>query len=177
MLSYDAWGRRRNPAGSPPGASYPLPAGNREFTAHETIPNVGLVNMNGRVYDAKLGRFLSPDPNVQFVANLQSYNRYTYALNNPLRYTDPTGYFISPEFDMFVNFGFSIGAALCPECAAGFAIAAAIYNATLQIAGGAAGDKVLMFTFVSVTTAGVQEYVKSDNQRTEMEKLTGGRGG
>jgi RHS repeat-associated protein len=50
--------------------------------------------MNGRVYDPDLGRFLSPDPNIQFVADLQSYNRYTYAANNPLKYTDPTGYFI-----------------------------------------------------------------------------------
>jgi hypothetical protein len=50
--------------------------------------------MNGRVYDPILGRFLSPDPSVQFVADFQSYNRYTYATNNPLKYVDPTGYSI-----------------------------------------------------------------------------------
>src|SRR6185437_5784831 len=50
----------------------------------EQIPDVGLVNMNGRLYDPTLGRFLSPDPNIQFVADLQSYNRYTYVGNNPL---------------------------------------------------------------------------------------------
>ena len=49
--------------------------------------------MNGRFYDPSLGRFLSPDPNVQFAADLQSYNRYSYCGNNPLRYTDPTGTF------------------------------------------------------------------------------------
>ena len=175
MMSYDAWGARRGAEGLPADPSaFNLQTGHREFTSHETIPIFRLVNMNGRVYSAALGRFLSPDPNVQFVGDLQSYNRYTYALNNPLRYTDPTGYFISEAFDILVNFGFTIGAASCPECAAGFAIAAAIYNATSQIAGGAAGDKVLMSTFVSVTTASVQEYVKSDNQRTKMEKLTGG---
>ena len=50
--------------------------------------------MNGRVYDPVIGRFLSPDPHVQFQARLISYNRYTYVENNPLRYTDPSGYFL-----------------------------------------------------------------------------------
>lgn len=46
-----------------------------------------------RTYDPAVGRFLSPDPNIQSPTDLQSYNRYSYGLNNPLRYTDPTGYF------------------------------------------------------------------------------------
>jgi len=49
--------------------------------------------MNGRVYDAKLGRFASADPHIQAAGNSQSYNRYTYVLNNPLKYTDPSGFF------------------------------------------------------------------------------------
>ena len=53
--------------------------------------------MNGRVYDPELGRFLSADPTVQFVANLQSYNRYSYVLNNPLSFTDPTGFGRIPD--------------------------------------------------------------------------------
>jgi len=48
--------------------------------------------MNGRVYDAKLGRFLSADPFVQFPNYTQSFNRYSYVLNNPLSLTDPSGY-------------------------------------------------------------------------------------
>ncbi len=48
--------------------------------------------MNGRIYDAVLGRFLSADPQIQAPGNLQSYNRYSYTLNNPLRYDDPSGY-------------------------------------------------------------------------------------
>ncbi len=40
-----------------------------------------------------LGRFLSPDPYIQYPDNLQSYNRYSYVLNNPLSYTDPSGHF------------------------------------------------------------------------------------
>ncbi|MCX7110500.1 MAG: FG-GAP-like repeat-containing protein [Proteobacteria bacterium] len=62
------------------------------FTGHEELPEVGLIHMNGRVYDPTLGRFLSADPQIQAPFNLQSYNRYSYVLNNPLVYVDPTGY-------------------------------------------------------------------------------------
>src|SRR6185312_7468836 len=92
-LGYDAWGARRNPDGSPASyASFDVPVGGREFTGQEQIPDVGLVNMNGRLYDPALGRFLSPDPHIQHLDDPQSYNRYSYVTNNPLRYTDPTGY-------------------------------------------------------------------------------------
>ena len=47
--------------------------------------------MNGRLYDPRLHRFLQPDNNLQEPYNTQNYNRYGYVLNNPLRYTDPTG--------------------------------------------------------------------------------------
>jgi hypothetical protein len=47
--------------------------------------------MNGRIYDPKLGRFLSVDPVFQFPTNTQSLNPYTYVLNAPLTLTDPTG--------------------------------------------------------------------------------------
>ena len=50
--------------------------------------------MNGRVYDPLLGMFLSPDNHVQMPDFTQNFNRYTYALNNPLIYTDPTGEFV-----------------------------------------------------------------------------------
>ncbi len=94
VLAYDVWGARRNSDESAANwQSFAPPVGNREFTGQEQIPDVGLVNMNGRVYDPALGRFLSPDPNVQDISDTQSYNRYSYALNNPLRYTDPTGFF------------------------------------------------------------------------------------
>ncbi|MDD5508399.1 MAG: hypothetical protein PHD25_08750 [Bacteroidales bacterium] len=53
--------------------------------------------MNGRVYSPWLGRFLSPDPYVQVPENRQSYNRYSYCLNNPLKYTDPAGYMRTPD--------------------------------------------------------------------------------
>jgi hypothetical protein len=48
--------------------------------------------MNGRIYDPNLGRFLSADPLIQAPYNSQSYNRYSYVMNNPLSLVDPTGY-------------------------------------------------------------------------------------
>ncbi len=63
----------------------------RGYTGHEHFFEVGLIHMNGRMYDPNLGRFLSPDNYVQNPYNTQNYNRYGYVLNNPLKYTDPSG--------------------------------------------------------------------------------------
>ena len=62
------------------------------FTDHEHLDEVELIHMNGRVYDYNLGRFLSVDPFIQGVGNSQGINPYSYVMNNPLGYTDPTGY-------------------------------------------------------------------------------------
>ncbi len=154
LFGYDAWGVRRNPDGTPAGSSLSLQVGHREFTSHETVPNVGLVNMNGRVYDPDLGRFLTPDPNVQAVANLQSYNRYSYVLNNPLRYTDPTGYawysfLTSPSFwiGMYESV---VTAAACASTGGagclvltGFMIAQMAMTSTAAILDGAPWQQVL----------------------------------
>ncbi len=64
----------------------------RGFTGHQHLDQFRLINMNGRVYDPQLGRFLSPDPFITSPNNPQNYNRYSYVLNNPMRYTDPSGY-------------------------------------------------------------------------------------
>ncbi|MCT2532885.1 peptidoglycan DD-metalloendopeptidase family protein [SAR92 clade bacterium H231] len=65
----------------------------RGFTGHEMLDEVGIIHMNGRIYDAKLGRFLQADPIIQAPYNTQSLNRYSYVWNNPLNSTDPSGYF------------------------------------------------------------------------------------
>ena len=65
----------------------------RGFTGHEQVDSMGIVHMNGWIYDPKLGRMLQADPIVQAPKNSQSLNRYTYVLNNPLSYTDPSGFF------------------------------------------------------------------------------------
>ncbi|MCP5155878.1 MAG: VCBS repeat-containing protein [Ectothiorhodospiraceae bacterium] len=102
-LSYDVLGARRESDWGD--AKAPI-VGNetpRGFTGHEHLDALGLVHMNGRVYDPRLGRFLSPDPFVQFPENLQGLNRYAYALNNPLAYTDPSGYSLSGLFRSVVR--------------------------------------------------------------------------
>lgn len=63
----------------------------RGFTGHEHFTEVGLVHMNGRMYDAQQGRFLSPDNHIQDPFNTQNFNRYGYVLNNPLSLTDTSG--------------------------------------------------------------------------------------
>ena len=66
----------------------------RGYTGHEHLPWFGLINMNARLYDPVLGRFLSADPYVQIEDFTQNYNRYSYCLNNPLIYRDENGKFI-----------------------------------------------------------------------------------
>ncbi len=92
--SHDAWGQRREQhwAGASLGTDYIPEDSARGYTDHEHLDNVGLIHMNGRVYDPVLGRFLSPDPLVQAPHNTQSYNRYAYVFNNPLSFVDPSGY-------------------------------------------------------------------------------------
>jgi RHS repeat-associated protein len=65
----------------------------RGYTGHEHMQGVALINMNGRVYDPQLHRFLQPDNNIQDPFNTQNFNRYGYVLNNPLKYTDESGEF------------------------------------------------------------------------------------
>jgi len=90
--SYDAWGRRRNPIDWTYD-SVPAPHHiHRGYTMHEMLDEFGLINMNGRCYDPVVGRFLSPDIIVQNPNNTQCYNRYSYCINNPLKYSDPSGW-------------------------------------------------------------------------------------
>ena len=93
-LANDPWGARRKLAwnGELEGNDYQPSKTARGFTDHEHLDAVSLIHMNGRVYDPTIGRFLSPDPLIQAPNNTQSYNRYSYAWNNPLSLTDPTGY-------------------------------------------------------------------------------------
>lgn len=88
--SYDAWGRRRNPLDySYTGFSHDLT--NRGYTGHEHLDNIDIINMNGRIYDPIVGRMLSPDNLIQAPDYSQNLNRYSYVLNNPLKYADPSG--------------------------------------------------------------------------------------
>jgi RHS repeat-associated protein len=91
--SYDPWGRMRDvtnwqayAAGSQPDLKF-----GRGYTGHEHINQFGLINMNARLYDPVLGRFLAPDVQVAAPEMSNAYNRYMYASNNPLMFVDLNG--------------------------------------------------------------------------------------
>jgi RHS repeat-associated protein len=93
--SFAAFGERRGSTwtGTPSSGDWTA-IGNvtrRGFTDHEHLDNVGLIHMNGRVYDPRIGRFLSPDPFIDWGLGTQGVNRYGYVGNNPLNRIDPTG--------------------------------------------------------------------------------------
>ena len=111
--SYDAWGRLRNPQTH---TLYNLQNEpslylGRGYCGHEHIKGTGLINMNARLYDPLIGRFLSPDPYVQAPENSQNFNRYSYCLNNPLKYTDPSGELFGID-DLIIIAGVVVGAYL-----------------------------------------------------------------
>ena len=97
--SYDPFGKRRTVNGNydPDGKlvydwNNTSSGTDRGYTGHEHLDDVGLIHMNGRLFDPRLGLFLQGDPFIQDPSDLQSYNRYTYCYNNPLTCTDPSGY-------------------------------------------------------------------------------------
>ena len=90
-LSYDAFGKRRHSNGADDPAGAITSQTTRSYTGHETHSDVGLVNMNARLYDPTIGRVTSADSVIPDAANGQAWNRYSYVINNPLKYTDPTG--------------------------------------------------------------------------------------
>lgn len=110
--NFDSWGRKRHPVTwsytNPPAVPDWLYRG---YTGHEMVPEFGLINMNGRMYDPINGRMLSTDNYVQDPGSTQGLNRYTYAMNNPLRYTDPSGEILTWSIN---NDGFSIGLNFTP---------------------------------------------------------------
>ena len=95
-MSFDAFGLRRDAANW----DYDLTTAqitalkndtDRGYTFQEQLDNIGLIHMNGRVYDPSIGRFISADPTVPDPLYSQSFNRYSYVYNSPLVYIDPSG--------------------------------------------------------------------------------------
>lgn len=97
---YSEFGERRSYT-DPTASGGAMAATPRGYTGHEMLDGVGLVHMNARLYDPIVGRFVQPDPLIQSPGNAQSWNAYTYVLNNPHKYTDPTGMFSWDHF--FLN--------------------------------------------------------------------------
>ena len=88
---FDPWGNRMSASDwtvSQDGSDF---AFRRGFTGHEHYDRFGIINMNARLYDPVLGRFFSPDPQVQSPFSTQGFNRYSYCGNNPVMYVDEDG--------------------------------------------------------------------------------------
>ncbi|ABE53494.1 Rhs family protein-like protein [Shewanella denitrificans OS217] len=122
----------------------------RGYTGHEMLPNLDVIQMGGRIYDPNLARFLQADPNIQAPTNLQNYNRYSYVLNNPLTYTDPSGYFFDKIFDFVKKYWKVIVAVVVVVVTYGAATSwVASWGTT-----GAFGSAATAATSATLTTAG-----------------------
>ncbi|WP_394265662.1 RHS repeat domain-containing protein, partial [Bergeyella zoohelcum] len=101
----------------------------RGYTSHEHLFEVGLIHMNGRLYDPLLRRFLNADEHIQAPYNTQNYNKYGYVYNNPLMYNDPSGEFI------FTALAAWLGSKFLAAVVIGAAIGVASYTVGLAVTG------------------------------------------
>jgi len=99
-MAYDPWGKRRLLTGLADKLDAVVGQRlDRGYTMHEHLDEVGVIHMNGRVYDPLIGRFMSADPYVQAPTNLKTFNRYAYVWNNPLKNYDPEGFLMATAGD------------------------------------------------------------------------------
>ncbi len=126
---FDAWGNLKglvNSAGQLITDSQQLLNANlfidRGYTGHEHLMSVGLINMNARLYDPVMRRFLSPDSMIQDPFNTQNYNRFGYVTNNPLLYTDPSGNFAQIFIAMAIGVAISVTAKMISNAIMGIPI-------------------------------------------------------
>ncbi|WP_394203376.1 RHS repeat domain-containing protein [Marinagarivorans algicola] len=139
-------------------------ATNRGFTGHEMLDEVGIIHMNGRIYDASIGRFLQADPYIDGAGSVGGYNRYSYLKNNPLNGTDPTGYLslkkVWNKVRPFV--GVIVGAAVaffCQLCGAGIMKAAIVGASAGAAANGGNVLQAAVIGFISGAAFGaIGEY-------------------
>jgi len=111
---FDPWGNRMCATDWTAGQDGTSFSFRRGFTGHEHYDRFCIINMNARLYDPVIGRFFSPDPQVQNPFSTQGLNRYTYCGNNPVMYMDEDGEFawIIPVISGLVNLGVNIVNAL-----------------------------------------------------------------
>ena len=141
---FDAWGNIAHVADGNGNALEKLTFFDRGYTGHEHLQSIGLVHMNGRSYDPKLHRFLQPDNFVQQPDNTQNYNRYAYCVNNPLKYTDPSGEEIS-----------FLGAVAISAAVALFTYTATAFLADVPFTLEGAVQTVVMASFTAAVTFGI----------------------
>jgi len=124
---YSAFGRTRYTLST---TAFPV---SRRYTCQVLDEDTGLYYYGARYYDPQLGRFIQPDDIISDLGNPQSYNRYSYVLNNPLRYTDPDG-----QAPQLVSLTYNPGTG---KITAGYS---EIYENTLRFSGGSGVAPALM---------------------------------
>ncbi|GIU51200.1 hypothetical protein TUM4438_40000 [Shewanella sairae] len=158
QLTYDPWGKQTAAFTHSLLGSYASPAERQGYTGHESVSHLDIIHMNGRIYDANIGRFLQADPFIQQTDNLQNYNRYAYVLNNPMSYTDPSGFFFDKIWKEIKSFvGIIVVAVASYFCATtcGPAIWAAIGGASGAISAAVNGGNIFRGALIGAVTAGV----------------------
>jgi len=164
-MAFDAWGKRRFVNGTPDVLDSIVGWNtDRGYTMHEHLDEMGVIHMNGRIYDPLTGRFMSADPFIQDPAFAQSYNRYAYVMNNPLAYTDPSGYF---SFKSIFKIAVTVVVAVyAPQLisgmianGAGMAAAAGLSGASAAAAYGAAYSIALGATSTAIISGAVTGFV------------------
>ncbi|UKY87830.1 RHS repeat-associated core domain-containing protein [Elizabethkingia anophelis] len=119
---FDAWGNRQTGGD--------INYLDRGYTGHEHFEDIGIIHMNGRLYDPLLRRFLNADENIQDPNNTQNYNKYGYVLNNPLMYNDPSG-----EFLFFAALAAWIGSKFLAAAIIGAVLGLVSYSLTTLVTG------------------------------------------
>jgi len=135
-----------------------FPNVNYTFTDQEEDDEAGLYNYKARLYDPLLGRFISADSIVPEPGNLQAYNRYSYCLNNPVIYTDPSGQFFGID-DILIGMAITalIGATVGATVAAvngtniGMGAITGAISGSLVYAGGMVGGALAGVINASIT--------------------------
>ncbi len=154
---YDAWGRVTHIKDANGDELSHFGIIDRGYTSHEHLAGIGLIHMNGRLYDPTLRRFLNADENIQDPENTQIYNKYGYVANNPLMGYDRDGEFI-----------IGIGAAIL----IGAAIGGAAYTLAILVTTGSLrqwsifdfGKAVIMGGISGAATFGIGEIFKAGAQ-------------
>jgi RHS repeat-associated protein len=104
----------------------------RLYTGQVLDDSTGLYYYNFRYYDPILARFMQPDDIIQDIFNPQTYNRYSYCVNNPLRFTDPSGH--DPTYAMFFANSSIQNEVAVSRTLAPYAVGAIVATATAGVA-------------------------------------------
>ena len=129
----------------------------RGFTGHEMLDVVGIIHMNGRIYDARIARFLQADPIIQAATETESLNRYSYVWNNPLNSIDPSGFVKWNEVQGAIvgivqAVVIAVAAYICQGCAVW--VGAALGAASAYISGARGGGILVGAVIGAVSGAG-----------------------